>query len=63
MIDDKYCTDRAALRRHIPVMKHWANGGEVEHRYLFTSVCWEAVDRPTWAWDYDYRVKESSNEA
>jgi hypothetical protein len=50
---------RKIVKEQIEVMRHYANGGEIECKVrMDASVSWEKVTPPLWNWcDFDYRIK------
>lgn len=46
---------RERLKKLLPVMQHYANGGEVEVRH--PNHCWVSAMAPAWRDDSEYRIK------
>lgn len=46
---------RERLKELLPVMQHYANGGEVEVRH--PNHCWGSTVDPAWRDDSEYRIK------
>lgn len=41
--------------KHADLIKAWADGAEIQHRYLRKK--WEDTRNPGWDYDFEYRIK------
>lgn len=51
---------RKRIKELLPIMEHYANGGDVEsRRYLNSSGEWFKPQTPTWAGELEYRIAKT----
>ena len=52
--------NRERTKELLPIYKHFADGGEIQSRYVNSN--WFDDDNPTWESHYEYRIKPKPQE-
>ena len=52
---------REETKKAIEVMQHYADGGEIECKWILSEDDWRSEEQPRWYWNtHDYRIKQQA---